>query len=189
MFMANGTKAYKDQFDNQDNLKQILILRTERAKILGFNTHADFVLEERMAMSPKKVMDFLNELYEKALPHSQKDVQKLKDLAFKMDKIEDLRGYDISYYSEILKKNELSMDDEMLRPYFKLENVVDGVFKVAQLLYGLSFKEVFNIPKYHDDVRTFEVYDDTKKSFIGLFYTDFFPRATKRPGAWMACSR
>ncbi|MBA2404299.1 MAG: M3 family metallopeptidase [Bdellovibrionales bacterium] len=186
IFIANSSKAFKDQYDNQDNLKQILALRTERAKILGFNTHADYVLEERMAMSPKKVMDFLEELYLKAKPHAEKEVNKLKQLAKELDGIDELQRYDSSYYSEILKKRELDFDDEMLRPFFKLENVVDGIFKVANKLYSLNFKEVFNVPKYHEDVRTFEVFDEESNSFVGLFYTDFFPRATKRGGAWMS---
>ena len=184
--IANGSKTFNNQFDNQENLKEILKLRTERAKLLGYNTHADYVLEERMAMSPKKVMDFLEQLLEKAKPHAQKDLEKLKSLAKELDGITDFQGYDSAYYSEILKKRELSMDDEMLRPFFKLENVVDGVFKVAKLLYGLNFKEVTDIPKYHEDVRTFEVTDDATGKFVGLFYTDFFPRPTKRPGAWMS---
>lgn len=186
LFMANSSKAFNDKFDNQENLKEILKLRTERAKILGFNTHADYVLEERMAMSPKKVMDFLEELYSKAKPHAEKEFKKLQALANELDGINDLQRYDSAYYSEILKKRELDFDDEMLRPYFKLENVVDGIFKVANRLYGLSFKEVFNVPKYHEDVRTFEVFDDATKAFVGLFYTDFFPRTTKRGGAWMS---
>lgn len=186
LFLANASKAYNDKFDNQDNLKEILKLRTERAKILGFNTHADYVLEERMAMSPKKVMDFLEELYTKARPYAEKEVKKLQALAKELDGISDLQRYDSAYYSEILKKRELNFDDEMLRPYFKLENVVDGIFKVANKLYGLTFKEVQNVPKYHEDVRTFEVYDEDSKSFVGLFYTDFFPRTTKRGGAWMS---
>jgi peptidyl-dipeptidase Dcp len=186
LLTASSSKTFNTKYDNQESLKEILQLRTERAKILGFNTHADYVLEERMAMSPKKVMDFLDELLAKAKPHAQKDIDKLKALAKELDGITDLQSYDTAYYSEILKKRELDMDDEMLRPYFKLENVVDGIFKVANLLYGLNFKEVFNIPKYHEDVRTFEVFDDETKSFVGLFYTDFFPRATKRGGAWMS---
>ncbi|MGE3608667.1 MAG: M3 family metallopeptidase [Bacteriovoracaceae bacterium] len=184
MFLANGSKTFKTKFDNQENLKQILELRTERAKILGFKTHADYVLEERMAMSPKKVMDFLDELLVKARPHAEKELSKLKKLA-QEDGINDFQSYDSAFYSEILKKRELDMDDEMLRPYFKLENVVEGIFKVANKLYGLHFNEVFNVPKYHEDVRTFEVFDESKK-FIGLFYTDFFPRTTKRGGAWMS---
>jgi Zn-dependent oligopeptidase len=186
LFLAHTSKALNDQYDNQQNLKEILQLRTERAKILGFNTHADYVLEERMAMSPRKVMDFLEELYQKARPHAEKEFSKLKALARELDGIEDLQRYDSSFYTEILKKRELKFDDEMVRPYFKLENVVDGIFKVAKRLYGLDFKEVHNIPKYHADVRTFEVFDEATQNFIGLFYTDFFPRATKRGGAWMS---
>jgi peptidyl-dipeptidase Dcp len=186
VFLANSSKAFNDKYDNQDNLKEILKLRTERAKILGFNTHADYVLEERMAMSPKKVMDFLEELFIKARPHAEKEIEKLKKLAKEVDGLDELQRYDSAYYSEILKKRELDFDDEMLRPYFKLENVVDGIFNVANKLYGINFKEVFNIPKYHEDVRTFEVYDDETKGFVGLFYTDFFPRETKRGGAWMS---
>ncbi|MFL5783680.1 MAG: M3 family metallopeptidase [Bacteriovoracaceae bacterium] len=183
--IANQAKTFNNQYDNQENLKDILKLRTERAKLLGYNTHADYVLEERMAMSPKKVMDFLEELLQKAKPHAEKELGKLKALA-KKDGINDFQSYDSAYYSEILKKEELSMDDEMLRPFFKLENVVDGVFKVANLLYGLKFNEVFDVPKYHEDVRTFEVTDEATGNFVGLFYTDFFPRATKRGGAWMS---
>jgi peptidyl-dipeptidase Dcp len=186
IFLANSSKAFNDQFDNQSNLKEILSLRTERAKILGFNTHADYVLEERMAMSPKKVMDFLENLFTKAKPHAEKEFKKLQALAKELDGLDDLQRFDSAFYSEVLKKRELDFDDEMLRPYFKLENVVDGIFKVAYKLYGLNFKEVFDIPKYHEDVRTFEVFDEKTKSFIGLFYTDFFPRTTKRGGAWMS---
>jgi peptidyl-dipeptidase Dcp len=186
LFLANASKTFKSKFDNQDILKEILQLRTQRAELLGFKTHADFVLEERMAMSPKKVMDFLEELLTKAKPHALKEMDKLKKLALELDGISDLQSYDTAYYSEILKKKELDLDDEMLRPFFKLENVVDGIFKVADLLYGLKFSEVFNVPKYHEDVRTFEVHDHQSGEFVGLFYTDFFPRATKRGGAWMS---
>ncbi len=186
LFLANASKAFNDKYDNQQNLKDILKLRTERAKILGFNTHADYVLEERMAMSPKKVMDFLEELYSKAKPHAEKEFQKLQALAKEIDGINTIERYDSAYYSEILKKRELDFDDEMLRPFFKLENVVDGIFKVANRLYGLIFKEVYNVPKYHEDVRTFEVFQEKTNAFVGLFYTDFFPRATKRGGAWMS---
>jgi peptidyl-dipeptidase Dcp len=159
MYMASASKTFNTKFDNQETLKEILKLRTERAKLLGFNTHADYVLEERMAMSPKKVFDFLEKLLAKAKPHAEKDMNRLKKLAQELDGITDLQAYDTAYYSEILKKRELSMDDEMLRPYFRLENVVDGIFKVANLIYGLKFQEFTNIPKYHEDVRTYEVRD------------------------------
>jgi peptidyl-dipeptidase Dcp len=186
IFLASSSKTYNTKFDNQETLKEILNIRTERAKLLGYNSHADYVLEERMAMSPKKVMDFLDELLSKAKLHAENDIKKLKDLAKELDGITDFQSYDTAYYSEILKKRELDINDEMLRPYFKLENVVNGIFNVAHLLYGLNFNEVFNIPKYHEDVRTFEVYDNSGDNFIGLFYTDFFPRPTKRSGAWMS---
>lgn len=185
LFLMNAQKTFGNEFDNQECIKEILQLRSRRAKLLGFNTHADYVLEERMAMSPKKVMDFLNELLTKAKPFAEKDIERLKKLALELDGINDFAAYDTAYYSEILKKKELEIDDEMLRPYFKLENVIDGVFKVANNLYGLSFKEVNNVPKYHEDVRTYEVYDENN-NFTGLFYADFFPRATKRQGAWMS---
>ncbi|WPU65954.1 M3 family metallopeptidase [Peredibacter starrii] len=185
LLTASSSKTFNTKYDNQETLKEILKLRTERAQLLGFKTHADYVLEERMAMSPKKVMDFLEELLSKAKPHAEKDVARLKKLAAE-DGINDLQSYDTAYYSEILKKRELDMDDEMLRPYFKLENVVDGIFEVAKRLYGLTFKEVFDVPKYHTDVRTFEVFDEATNAFVGLFYTDFFPRPTKRGGAWMS---
>jgi peptidyl-dipeptidase Dcp len=186
LLIASSSKTFNNKFDNQEILREILKLRTQRAKLLGFNTHADYVLEERMAMSPKKVTDFLEDLLNKAKPHAEKDIDRLKKLAKEIDGIDDFAAYDSAYYSEILKKRELDMDDEMLRPYFKLENVVDGIFKVANLLYGINFKEVFNVPKYHEDVRVFEVHDEETKDFIGLFYTDFFPRPTKRGGAWMS---
>ena len=186
LLLASSSKTYNTKYDNQEILKEILQIRTERAKLLGYNTHADYVLEERMAMSPKKVLDFLDELLSKAKTHAEKDIRRLKSLAEELDGVTDFQSYDTAYYSEILKKRELNIDDEMLRPYFKLESVVNGIFKVANLLYGLKFNEVFNIPKYHEDVRTFEVYDESTKNFIGLFYTDFFPRPTKRSGAWMS---
>lgn len=185
MFLLNASKTFGNEFDNQNAIKEILELRARRAKLLGFKTHADYVLEERMAMNATKVMDFLNQLLVKAKPFAQKDLDRLKKLANEMDGITDFASYDSAYYSELLKKKELEMDDEMLRPYFKLENVIDGVFKVGQKLYGLNFKEVNNIPKYHPEVRTYEVYDEDNK-FISLFYADFFPRATKRQGAWMS---
>lgn len=185
LYLINAKKTFGNEFDNQEAIKEILSLRLRRAKLLGFNTHADYVLEERMAMSPKKVMDFLDELLSKAKPFAKKDLDRLKNLAKEMDGVTDFQAYDSAFYSEILKKKELEIDDEMLRPYFKLENVIDGVFQVAKNLYGLNFKEVSNVPKYHEDVRTYEVNDD-QNNFIGLFYADFFPRATKRQGAWMS---
>ncbi|MBL7665956.1 MAG: M3 family metallopeptidase [Bacteriovoracaceae bacterium] len=182
IFMAYGKRAFGGKFDNQENVLEIIALRDKRAKLLGFKNHADFVLRKRMASEPNKVLSFLDSLLLKALPAAKKEKAQLEKLK-KDTEGGELNRWDVSYYSEILKKQELDFDDEVLRPYFKLENVVDGIFKVAKKLYGLDFQEVFDLPKYHADVRTFKVMD--KGEYLGVFYTDFFPRETKRGGAWM----
>ena len=183
--LSFGSKAFKnDELDNQKNVLQIANLRYERANLLGYKTHAHFVLEERMAETPEKVHAFLNELLEKAKPAAEREFKQLEDFAKELDGIENLEKWDGSYYSEKLKQKLFNLDDEKLKPYFKLENVISGVFKVAERLFGLSFKEVFNVDKYHEEVKTFEVYDGQNK-FISLFYADFHPRPGKRGGAWM----
>lgn len=183
--LAFGSKGFKNNsLDNQENVLAIAKLRHERANLLGYETHADFVLEERMAEKPEKVITFLNELQEKAKPAAIKEFEQLEDFAKELDGIGQLEKWDNSYYSEKLKQKLFSLDDELLKPYFKLENVIDGVFKVAEKLFGLQFKEVFNVDKYHEEVKTFEVYDEDQ-NFVSLFYADFHPRPGKRGGAWM----
>ena len=183
--LAFGSKSFKgDELDNQDNVLKIANLRHERANLLGYKTHAHFVLEERMAETPEKVHKFLNELLEKAKPAAEREFKQLEDFAKKLDGIDRLEKWDGSYYSEKLKQKLFSLDDEQLKPYFKLENVIDGVFKVAEKLFGLQFEEVSDIDVYHEEVKTFKVYD-AEKNFISLFYADFHPRAGKRGGAWM----
>ncbi|APA64887.1 M3 family metallopeptidase [Maribacter sp. 1_2014MBL_MicDiv] len=183
--LAFGSKGFhKDELDNQENVLEIAKLRFERANLLGYKTHADFVLEERMAETPEKVHSFLNELLEKAKPAAEREFKQLEDFAKKLDGIERLEKWDSSYYSEKLKQELFNLDDEKLKPYFKLENVINGVFKVAENLFDLQFEEVNDIEKYHDEVKTFKVYD-VNKNFISLFYADFHPRAGKRGGAWM----
>ncbi|MEW2922909.1 M3 family metallopeptidase [Muricauda sp. ANG21] len=183
--IAFGSKGFhNDKLDNQENVLKIVSLRHERANLLGYPTHANFVLEERMAETPEKVMDFLNELLEKAKPAAEREFQELEDFAKELDQIDRLEKWDNAYYSEKLKQKLFNLDDEKLKPYFKLENVINGVFKVAEMLFGLTFKEVSTIDKYHADVKTFEVYDDSN-NFISLFYADFHPRPGKRGGAWM----
>lgn len=183
--LAFGSKGFKgNSLDNQENVLAIAKLRHERANLLGYKTHADFVLEERMAEKPEKVISFLNELQEKAKPAAIKEFKQLEDFAKELDGIGQLEKWDNSYYSEKLKQKLFSLDDELLKPYFKLENVIDGVFKVAEKLFGLQFKEVFNVDKYHEEVKTFEVYDEDQ-NFVSLFYADFHPRSGKRGGAWM----
>lgn len=183
--MAFGSKGFhNDALDNQENVLKIVNLRHERANLLGYPTHAHFVLEERMAETPDKVLDFLNELLEKAKPAAELEFAELEAFAKELDNIDTLQKWDSAYYSEKLKQKLFNLDDEKLKPYFKLENVIDGVFKVAEKLFGLSFKEVFTIDKYHEEVKTYEVYDDAG-NFISLFYADFHPRPGKRGGAWM----
>ncbi|SFR63925.1 M3 family metallopeptidase [Maribacter stanieri] len=183
--MAFGSKAFhNDELDNQENVLEIAKLRFERANLLGYKTHANFVLEERMAQTPEKVHSFLNELLAKAKPAAEREFKQLEDFAKKLDNIDRLEKWDSSYYSEKLKQELFNLDDEKLKPYFKLENVINGVFKVAENLFDLQFEEVHDIEKYHDEVKTYKVYD-TDKNFISLFYADFHPRAGKRGGAWM----
>ena len=185
MAIAFGAKGFhNDELDNQENVLKIVNLRQERANLLGYKTHAHFVLEERMAKSPENVERFLQDLLEKAKPAAEREFAQLANFAKKRDGIEELQKWDSAFYSEKLKQELFELDDEQLKPYFKLENVIDGVFTIAQKLYKLRFVEVQDIPKYHKDVKTYQVFDD-KDNFIAIFYADFHPRAGKRAGAWM----
>lgn len=183
--LAYGSRGFHgNTHDNQDIILQITRLRHERATLLGYQTHAHFVLEERMAEKPEKVREFLNELLLKAKPAAEREYTELQQFARSLDAIDRLEKWDGAYYSEKLKHKLFQLDDEDLKPYFKLENVVQGVFKVAEKLFGLHFEEIFDIDTYHQDVRTFRV-TDSDKNFISLFYADFHPRQGKRGGAWM----
>jgi len=183
--IAYGKKAFQNnEFDNQQNVLKIANLRHERANLLGYATHAHFVLEERMAQNPEKVKSFLNDLLIKAKPAAEREFQQLTNFAKKLDGIDQLQKWDGSYYSEKLKQELFNLDDEKLKPYFKLQNVQNGAFTIANKLFGLTFTEVFDIDKYHEDVHTFEV-SDADGNLIAIFYSDFFPRKGKRNGAWM----
>ena len=183
--IAAGKKSFQDnEFDNKENVKRIVELRHKRANLLGYKSHSDFVLEERMAQNPEKVLSFLNDLLEKAKPASQKEFEQLTAFAKELDGIDQLEKWDGAYYSEKLKQKLFNFDDEILKPYFKLENVLNGAFTVAEKLFGITFKEVFDIDKYHEDVQTFEVLD-FEGNLVAIFYSDFFPRKGKRNGAWM----
>ena len=189
MFMAYNTKANKgDELDNRDIIKDILRLKDSRAKLLGYKQYADFVLEERMAESPHKVLDFLDELLQKSKPKAEQEVGELQDFATQLDGIETLQKWDFAYYSEKLKKEKYEVDDELLKPYFQLEKVVQGVFETAGRLYGLKFKPHQEIPVYHPDVTAYEV-TNRAGEHVAVFYADFFPRAGKRNGAWMTSFR
>lgn len=183
--IAAGKKAFQNnEFDNQEITLKIAKLRFERANLLGYKTHSDFVLEERMAQTPEKVKSFLNDLLAKAKPASEKEFAQLTAFAKELDGIDQLEKWDGAYYSEKLKQKLFDFDDEKLKPYFKLENVLNGAFTVAEKLFGIKFKEVFDIEKYHHDVQTFEVLD-FENQLVAVFYADFFPRKGKRNGAWM----
>lgn len=183
--IAYGKKAFQsNEFDNQENVKKIVALRHERAQLLGYESHSHFVLEERMAQNPDKVKSFLNDLLGKAKPAAEREFNQLTAFAKKLDNLDQLEKWDGAYYSEKLKQELFNLDDEKLKPYFKLQNVQEGAFEVAKRLFGLTFTEVFDIDKYHEDVHTFEV-NDANGNLVAIFYSDFFPRKGKRNGAWM----
>lgn len=172
------------EFDNTQVVKETLEYRFKRANLLGFKNHAEFVLQKRMAKAPTKVYELLNQLKESSRDKAAMETKVLENLLKAETGSSNLQAWDLLYCSEKEKLNSLKFDDEQLKPYFKLENVLDGVFKVASLMYQLSFKERTDLPTYHNDVKVYEVFDSNKNSFIGLFYTDYFPRETKGSGAW-----
>jgi peptidyl-dipeptidase Dcp len=183
--IAAGKKGFQDnEFNNEKVVLEIVNLRHQRANLLSYKTHAHFVLEERMAETPEKVIEFSNNLLEKAKPAALKEFKNLENYAKKLDGIDQLQKWDGGYYSEKLKKELFDLDQEVLKPYFKLENVIDGVFTIANRLYDLAFEEIATIDKYHEDVKTYNV-TDTSGKFVAVFYADFHPRKGKRNGAWM----
>lgn len=181
--LANGKKSFDGgEYDNQNLIKELLTLKQQKAELLGYKNYADFVLEERMAKSPVKVFDFLNELLTKAKPYADEEIEELKSLA-KADGIEEMQGYDHSFYAEKLRKEKYDFNDEELKPYFPLNQVQDAVFGLAGKLFGLTFEERNDIPKYHEDVKVYEVKENG--DYKSLLYVDYFPRKGKRAGAWM----
>ena len=183
--IAAGKKAFQhNEFDNQEIALKIVKLRFERANLLGYETHSHFVLEERMAQNPDKVKSFLNDLLTKAKPAAEKEFAELTAFAKELDGIEPLEKWDSAYYSEKLKQKLFNLDDEKLKPYFQLSTVLNGAFTIANKLFGLTFTEIFDIDKYHEEVTTYEVKDEFG-ALVAIFYADFFPRKGKRNGAWM----
>ncbi|MFD2568455.1 M3 family metallopeptidase [Pseudotenacibaculum haliotis] len=183
--IASGKKGFQQNENNNEQIVlDIVTLRHQRANLLGYKTHAHFVLEERMAEAPEKVLSFLNDLLEKAKPAAQREFSNLENYAKKLDNIDQLQKWDSAYYSEKLKKELFNLDQELLKPYFQLENVIEGAFTIAHKLYDLTFEEVFDIDKYHEDVKTYHV-KNTQGDFVAVFYADFHPRSGKRNGAWM----
>ncbi len=179
-----GSRAFKgDAYDNRKVVLEEVKLRKRKANLLGYETYAEYVLEERMAETPRKVMEFLDELYNNAKPFALKEWKTLQNLARK-DGIDRLQAWDVAYYSEKLKKQKLELDEEKLKPYFPLEQTVEGLFEVARKLYGIKFEPAPDIDVYHPDVKAYKVKDKTGE-LLAIFYADFFPRPGKRQGAWM----
>lgn len=186
MFRAYGARSFGDEFDNQAIILEEIKLAREKANILGFKTYADMILDDRMAENPTTVNGFLEKIMKAAKPVGEKEVQEVAEFARRTDGVTDFKAWDWAYYSEKLKEEKYAFDEESLRPYFKLENVVKGAFEHATLLFDLVFVQTKEYPTYHPDVEVFEVYKKQRGGeFIGLLYCDWFPRETKNGGAWM----
>ena len=184
VFAAFTSKCNGDEFDNTIVVKKIVKLKHKRARLLGYDNFADYVLEKRMAENQKNIYKLLDDLYESCFENAKTDLKAVKKLAFDLDGITDFEKWDFPFYSEKLKKKLYDFDDDVLRPYFKSENVIKGVFEVAKKLYGLNFKRLDNVQTYHEDVNVYEVVSENG-DHIGILYEDLFPRETKRSGAWM----
>ncbi|MDD2425974.1 MAG: M3 family metallopeptidase [Bacteroidales bacterium] len=188
MWRAYNSKCLNDEFDNQKIIKEIVKLRLKRANLLGYKTHADYVLSENMAKSSESVTAFLGNLLDKSLPYGKKDLEQIRVYAARNGFTGELMPWDFSYYSEKYKSEKFSLNDEMLKPYFELSNVEKAVFDLAGKLYGLKFTRNTSIPVFHPDVKVFEVTEENG-TFISLLYVDYFPRASKSGGAWMTSFR
>jgi len=185
LLMAYTTRANHDNAsDNKAVINKIIKLRTQKAQLLGFATSADFILDDTMAKTPKAVYDLLKTVWTPAVAKAKEEAAELQKLMDVQVKGEKLEPWDWWYYSERLRKAKYNLEEEALRPYFKLENVRQGVFGLATKLYGLKFKKLSDMPVYDPDVEVFEV-SNADGSLIGILYTDYFPRAGKRAGAWM----
>ena len=189
VWMAYNTRAIGGEFDNTEIVKKIIDLRIKIANILGYETYADYALEERMAKNKKTVDEFVMQLLKPSMEFAKKDVADVLAYAKKNGFEENvLQPWDFSYWSERYQEAEYSLSAEELKPYFQLESCIDAVFGLATRLYGITFEERNDIPVYHQDVKVYEV-KDADGSHLSLFYADFFPRASKRGGAWMTSFR
>jgi peptidyl-dipeptidase Dcp len=185
MFKGYITRGdHNDELDNKEIIRKMVNLRIEKAQLLGYKSHADFVLEENMAKTPENVYKLLDKIWDPALAMAKREAAELQKIIYKSGGNFKLMPWDWWYYAEKLRKEKYELDEEVLRPYFKLENVRDGAFEVAHKLYGITFSERNDIPVYHKDVKVFELKEANGKH-IGILYTDYFPRVSKRGGAWM----
>jgi len=185
MYRAYTSRGFQqNDKNNEDVIRKTVNLKLEKAKLLGFKNHAEYVLAERMAENPKRVNDFLDQLHAASRPAAQKDYAEVQEFAKSQGLTGELQRWDWSYYSEKLKNENYGFDEQQVKPYFQLEKVRDGVFDLATRLYGLTFKENKEIPVYHPEANAYEVYDQDG-SFLSVLYLDFFPRESKNGGAWM----
>ena len=184
VFKLYGSKCNGGEYDNSANLKMIAKLRHDKANLLGYDSHADFVLDRRMAQNKTNVYKLIDDLIKPSYEVAVQEFKNLSKYASEKDNISKLKPWDMQYYSNMYKVKNYNFDEEVLRPYFKSENVINGVFEVANRLYGLKFKELNNVDKFHEDVKVYEV-KDIRDTYIGLLYEDIYPRKTKRGGAWM----
>ena len=185
MYRLYSSRNTKGEFSNVEILKQIADKRRQLANLLGYNTYAEYSLVNTMAEKPENVYKLLNELRDAYIPAQKKEFAELTQFASGLEgKSFEIKPWDYSYYSNKLKQSKYSYDEEEMRPYFELNNVIDGVFGLATKLYGLTFVPAPDVEVYHPDVKAFEV-KDRNGEYVGIIYTDFFPRESKSPGAWM----
>ncbi|MCI7561850.1 MAG: M3 family metallopeptidase [Bacteroidales bacterium] len=175
--------------DNKEIARKIANLRLRMAQLLGYSSYAEYALEERMAQNPQTVNKFINDLFEASMPFAEKEMKEVQDYANAHGFVGQIQRWDFSYWSEKLKNDKYAMDPSMFKPYFKLENVKKGVFDLADRLYNIEFRENNQIEKYHPDVTVYEVYDKADGKLLAVLYMDFFPRESKRSGAWMTAFR
>lgn len=188
IWKAFGNRAYGDAFDNSELVLKIVTLRDQRAKLLGYKNHADYTLERRMAENIDTVRTFLNDLKTQYKAGALSDLQSIKTFAAE-DGVTDLMPWDVGYYSEKLREKLYHFNDEDLRPYFPLEQVIKGTFEHFAKLFGLKFTPAPDLPTWHKDVTAYDVTDKDSGAFVGTLYADFYPRTGKKPGAWMTSYR
>ncbi|TVQ15675.1 MAG: M3 family peptidase [Bacteroidetes bacterium] len=189
VYMAYAKRGYQqNEHNNTEILTRIANLRLERARLLGYPSHADFVLEETMAQSANTVNDFLKELADASLPVARKELKEVQQFASANGGKDEIQPWDWSYYAEKLRQARYDFDEELTRPYFQLEKVTEGIFDLTHKLWGFTYRQNTEIPVYHKDVEVYEVYD-ADGSFLSLLYMDFFPREGKSGGAWMTSFR
>ncbi|MEM7679511.1 MAG: M3 family metallopeptidase, partial [Pseudomonadota bacterium] len=189
IWRAFGNRAFGDEYDNCENVKTVVRLRNERAQLLGYDTHAHYVLEERMAKSPSEVFGFLEKLRDSYKPAAEKDLAELKAFAKEQDGLDELQPWDVGYYAERLKNKLFDFSSEDFRPYFQLDKVLEGCFDHFAKLFQIRFEVAKGYETYHEDVRTFDVFSTEDDSFVGTLFADFYPRVGKKPGAWKTTYR